>query len=181
MITLHSIDVNFEFPTLPANRLRLTWQTAFRAGALQTFLPFKATRGELYSNVTPLHSDKLFITAAILYDLLCVSPLDMDFTLRCNDLKCRAQLEDSAVVTTCSHVFCVSCSQSLGLATPAGSARICPACSTVLANPDDAVVTQLNPTEDYKTSVLSGLSPTIIMECAGRGLSFHSYQTNQEM
>lgn len=48
-------------------------------------------------------------------------------------------------------------------------------------NQDDAVITQLDPSEDYKTSVLSGLTPTIIMECAGRGLSFYSYQVNQEM
>ena len=50
-----------------------------------------------------------------------------------------------------------------------------------LPNPDDVVSTQLNPTEDYKTSVLSGLNPSIIMECAGRGLSFWSYQSTQEM
>jgi hypothetical protein len=43
------------------------------------------------------------------------------------------------------------------------------------------VVAGLNPTEDYKTSVLSGLSPTIIMECASRSLAFHSYQTSQEI
>ena len=39
----------------------------------------------------------------------------------------------------------------------------------------------LNPAEDYKTSVLSGLSPTIIMECASRGLAFYSYQASQEI
>jgi len=85
------------------------------------------------------------------------------------------------VVTTCSHIFCVPCSESLGLSNPDSNTRTCPACATNLANPDDAVVTQLNPSEDYKTSVLSGLSPSVIMECAGRGLSFHSYQTTQEM
>ena len=90
-------------------------------------------------------------------------------------------LDDRAVVTTCSHIFCVPCSESLGLASPNGNARVCPACETQLPNPDDAVATQLSPTEDYKTSVLSGLSPSIIMECAGRGLSFYSYQTTQEM
>jgi E3 ubiquitin-protein ligase CCNP1IP1 len=42
-------------------------------------------------------------------------------------------------------------------------------------------MTILNPTEDYKTSVLSGLDPNTIMECAGRALLFWSYQTNQEM
>ncbi|KAI7151670.1 hypothetical protein KC349_g9369 [Hortaea werneckii] len=104
----------------------------------------------------------------------------MDFSLRCNSLKCRTPLSDRAVVTTCSHIFCEPCSETLGLANPNG-ARVCPACETHLANPDDAVVTQLNPTEDYKTSVLSGLSPSIIMECAGRGLAFYSYQTTQEI
>jgi hypothetical protein len=48
-------------------------------------------------------------------------------------------------------------------------------------NLDDAVIANLNPTEDYKTSVLSGLSPNIIMECTGRALSFFAYQTSQEM
>ena len=57
--------------------------------------------------------------------------------------------------------------------------RVCSACHTVLPNEDDIVVTSLNPTEDYKTSILSGLSPTIIMECAGRALAFYSYQAGQ--
>jgi E3 ubiquitin-protein ligase CCNP1IP1 len=39
----------------------------------------------------------------------------------------------------------------------------------------------LNPSEDYKTSILSGLSPTIVMEIAGRGLAFWNYQMAQEM
>jgi hypothetical protein len=43
------------------------------------------------------------------------------------------------------------------------------------------MTTILRPTEDYKTSVLSGLDPTTIMECAGRGLAFWAYQTTQEM
>ncbi|CAO2650602.1 Nn.00g018940.m01.CDS01 [Neocucurbitaria sp. VM-36] len=59
--------------------------------------------------------------------------------------------------------------------------RTCPACSASLHNPDDVVIAGLNPAEDYKTSVLSGLSPTVIMECASRALSFHSYQTSQEI
>ncbi|KAI9794439.1 MAG: hypothetical protein M1816_005509 [Peltula sp. TS41687] len=100
--------------------------------------------------------------------------------LRCNSLPCRTELHDRAVVTTCSHIFCISCSQNLGLSNSTGD-RICPACDSSLPNPDDAVSTILNPTEDYKTSVLSGLSPTIIVECASRGLSFWSYQSTQEI
>lgn len=80
-----------------------------------------------------------------------------------------------------SHVFCSECSDSLGLSAAIDCNRKCPACQTILANPDDAVSTKLNPTEDYKTSVLSGLTPSTIMECAGRGLAFWTYQSTQEM
>jgi E3 ubiquitin-protein ligase CCNP1IP1 len=105
----------------------------------------------------------------------------MEHTLRCNSLKCRLQLDDRAVVTTCSHVFCLTCSDALGLSNSHANTRRCPACDTQLISPDDAVVAQLNPTEDYKTSILSGLSPTVILECAGRALNFYSYQASQEM
>ncbi|PWY68421.1 cyclin [Aspergillus heteromorphus CBS 117.55] len=105
----------------------------------------------------------------------------MDFYLRCNSLKCRAQLKERAVVTTCSHIFCLHCAGCLGLSHPTADERRCPACQTVLINPDDAVATVLNPTEDYKTSVLSGLDPNTIMECAGRALLFWTYQTTQEI
>ncbi|KAF1347987.1 hypothetical protein BDV97DRAFT_299117, partial [Delphinella strobiligena] len=80
-----------------------------------------------------------------------------------------------------SHIFCVPCTDSLGLSGSSVGLRVCPACETQLGNPDDAVVTQLNPTEDYKTSVLSGLNPSLIMECASRGMSFSQYQTTQEI
>lgn len=81
-----------------------------------------------------------------------------------------------------SHVFCIDCSNRCQLSGQRdGQRSSCPACHVVLTNPDDVVVTNLNPTEDYKTSVLSGLHPNIIMECAGRALSFWAYQSTQEM
>jgi hypothetical protein len=86
------------------------------------------------------------------------------------------------VLIVFSHIFCVDCASRLKLSNPPeGQRPVCPACDTHLNNPDDAVITNLIPTEDYKTSVLSGLSPNIIMECAGRALSFWAYQTTQEM
>lgn len=80
-----------------------------------------------------------------------------------------------------SHVFCTHCADSTGLSSSTSAQRTCSACSASLHNPDDVVIAGLNPSEDYKTSVLSGLSPTLIMECASRGLAFHSYQTSQEI
>ncbi|QIW99105.1 hypothetical protein AMS68_004623 [Peltaster fructicola] len=105
----------------------------------------------------------------------------MDLALRCNSLKCRTQLADQAVVTTCSHIFCLPCADSLGMSNANSSSRTCPACGTHLINQDDAAVTNLSPTEDYKTSVLSGLSPAVIIECASRAMAFWTYQTTQEV
>ncbi|KAK4494758.1 hypothetical protein PRZ48_014114 [Zasmidium cellare] len=84
-------------------------------------------------------------------------------------------------LTPTSHIFCLPCADRLDLTVPRDGQRKCPACATYLLNPDDAVVTSLNPSEDYKTSILSGLSPTVIVECAGRGLQFWSYQMAQEI
>ncbi|KAH8830653.1 hypothetical protein DL96DRAFT_1593836 [Flagelloscypha sp. PMI_526] len=70
----------------------------------------------------------------------------MDSDLHCNRLTCRKPLSDKAVVTTCSHIFCIDCANELF-----SSARSCPACETVLTEPDDVVLCSLNPSNDYKT------------------------------
>ncbi|KAL6860572.1 hypothetical protein ACO1O0_004600 [Amphichorda felina] len=106
----------------------------------------------------------------------------MEHNLTCNNLQCRSELSERALVTTCSHVFCLQCAHQSGVTGQhPGKRPNCPACKSELPNPDDAVITNLNPSEDYKTSVLSGLSPNIIMECAGRALSFWAYQTTQDI
>ncbi|KAI0442117.1 hypothetical protein F4803DRAFT_562559 [Xylaria telfairii] len=106
----------------------------------------------------------------------------MEHTLLCNVLKCRKELGDRALVTTCYHIFCGDCAARLGLANQGRDQPIaCPACGTHLTNPDDAVVTNLKLSEDYKTSVLSGLSPNVIIDCASRALSFWAYQVTQEI
>ncbi|KAI0193207.1 hypothetical protein EV127DRAFT_489110 [Xylaria flabelliformis] len=112
-----------------------------------------------------------------------LAPIDkMEHTLHCNVLKCRKELGDRALVTTCYHIFCGDCAARLGLANQGRDHPIaCPACGTHLTNPDDAVVTNLKPSEDYKTSVLSGLSPNVIIDCASRALSFWAYQVTQEI
>ncbi|KAH6570200.1 hypothetical protein BASA83_007465 [Batrachochytrium salamandrivorans] len=98
-----------------------------------------------------------------------------DPLLRCNNLQCRHLLTTRAIVTTCSHVFCVDCGSAAFAQT-----MVCPACETSLTQRDDIVVSELNPTEDYKSSVISGLRPDLIIEIAGRALSFWVYQVSQE-
>ncbi|KAF4554792.1 Hypothetical protein D9617_3g018600 [Elsinoe fawcettii] len=105
----------------------------------------------------------------------------MDLALHCNNLRCRRELTDAAIVTTCCHIFCENCSDESGLISARLGARNCPACGSSLNSPDDAIRASLNPSEDYKTSILSGLSPTIVMECASRAMSFFNYQAVQEI
>ncbi|KAF5369772.1 hypothetical protein D9758_001312 [Tetrapyrgos nigripes] len=54
----------------------------------------------------------------------------MDTELKCNRLTCRKALTDKAVVTTCSHIFCVECANELF-----NAARLCPACESSLTEP----------------------------------------------
>lgn len=125
----------------------------------------------------------------------------MEHSLSCNNLKCRSPLGQRALVTTCrfvtlpiktlcmltgdvfnSHIFCLECAHQLGITRgEQGKRPSCPACKSELPTPEDAIITNLNPSEEYKTSILSGLSPNIVMECAGRALSFWAYQTTQDI
>ncbi|TFK55867.1 hypothetical protein OE88DRAFT_668480 [Heliocybe sulcata] len=74
----------------------------------------------------------------------------MDIELKCNRLTCRRALVDKAVVTTCSHIFCVECANELF-----NASRLCPACETPLTEPDDVVI-------------------------CSRAIAFWQYQTHQE-
>ncbi|KWU42083.1 hypothetical protein RHOSPDRAFT_11820, partial [Rhodotorula sp. JG-1b] len=71
-------------------------------------------------------------------------------------------------------IFCIDCANVL-FSLP----QICPACETALPDPDDVVQTSLNPHDSYKTSILAGLSPTIILDIAGRALNFYAYQASR--
>ncbi|KIM67888.1 hypothetical protein SCLCIDRAFT_107081 [Scleroderma citrinum Foug A] len=101
----------------------------------------------------------------------------MDAELKCNRLTCRKPLVDKAVVVRASFISTqpVDCANELF-----NASRLCPACESSLTEPDDVVVCSLHPTNDYKTSVLSGLSPSIIVEICSRALSFWQYQVHQE-
>ncbi|KAI1792965.1 hypothetical protein LXA43DRAFT_972290 [Ganoderma leucocontextum] len=81
--------------------------------------------------------------------------------LRCNRLTCRRTLSDKAVVVS---VHILDCANELF-----NASRLCP-----------ASVSSLHPSNDYKTSVLSGLNPTIVLEICSRALSFWQYQLHQE-
>ncbi|KAN0127082.1 hypothetical protein V8E53_015100 [Lactarius tabidus] len=99
----------------------------------------------------------------------------MEFDFRCNRLSCRKSLTEKAVVTTCSHIFCVDCANELFSAS-----RLCPACETSLTEPDDVVVSSLHPSNDYKTVCVHMRAEATILEICSRAISFWQYQIHQE-
>ncbi|RSM07961.1 hypothetical protein CEP52_004932 [Fusarium oligoseptatum] len=106
----------------------------------------------------------------------------MEQVLTCNNLCCRQELRENALVTSCSHIFCMECAERLGMAAQETERRnTCPACHSQLNSPEDAVIINFNPSDEYKTTLMSGLRPSIIMDCAGRALSFWAYQTAQDI
>ncbi|KAI7924710.1 hypothetical protein M0657_002888 [Pyricularia oryzae] len=106
----------------------------------------------------------------------------MESSLKCNTLLCRTELKDEAVVTSCLHVFCIDCASRGNLITPgAEHLRQCPACRSPLPGPDNAVHVNLRPTDDYKGSILRGLSPVAVIDCANAALNFWEYQMAQEI
>ncbi|KAK0629953.1 hypothetical protein B0T17DRAFT_205101 [Bombardia bombarda] len=101
----------------------------------------------------------------------------MEHNLSCNISKCGAQLTDQAVVTACSHALCLDCANRHDFA--GEGPYTCPVCQQPLSS-SEIFRQPLQPSEEWKSVVLCGLSPTAVMECAGRALSFWSYQmTNQ--
>ncbi|KAJ7495942.1 hypothetical protein B0H11DRAFT_1716404 [Mycena galericulata] len=98
----------------------------------------------------------------------------MDTDLKCNRLTCRRPLTAKAVVVS-SQVTIFECANELF-----NTSRLCPACKTTLSEPDDVVVCSLHPSNHSKTSVLYGLTPSIVLGICSRAISFRQYQTHQE-
>ncbi|XP_042868362.1 uncharacterized protein LOC122250799 [Penaeus japonicus] len=96
--------------------------------------------------------------------------------LLCNFRRCRRPLDSVAWVTFCSHIFCPEDGKNLRQ-TPPGE---CPACGTKLTLQSDVLRVELDPTEQFKSMILAGLQPEVIMEVCQRGLAFWTYQVNQE-
>lgn len=97
----------------------------------------------------------------------------------CNLKNCRKTLENEAWITICSHAFCMEHGkQEFGNVSK--NVVTCPACNTELSEKFDIVQADLNPSEGFKSIVLAGLKPDIIMDVAMRAISFWNYQIKEE-
>ncbi|XP_047134440.1 E3 ubiquitin-protein ligase CCNB1IP1 isoform X1 [Hydra vulgaris] len=99
----------------------------------------------------------------------------IDNDLVCNFKKCRKRLVNNAWVTSCSHTFCDEDGTR-----EFSKALVCPACETNLSGKHDIVRHDLQPADQYKSMILAGLKPEIIMEIASRAIAFWTYQSHQE-
>ncbi|XP_057317494.1 E3 ubiquitin-protein ligase CCNB1IP1-like [Hydractinia symbiolongicarpus] len=99
----------------------------------------------------------------------------VDNDLVCNFKKCRKRLVNIAWVTSCSHTFCDEDGTR-----EFSKSFVCPACDTNLNGKHDIVRHELQPNEQYKSMILAGLKPEIIMEIASRAIAFWTYQAQQE-
>ncbi|KAK4462800.1 hypothetical protein QBC42DRAFT_155167, partial [Cladorrhinum samala] len=98
--------------------------------------------------------------------------------LRCNVNACGTYLTDVAVVTICSHCICPQCAITAGFRDDAP--LTCPACQNPLRR-DDVFEQIVNPPGEWQNLAMCGLEPTIIMEAAGRAISFWSYQMGSQL
>ncbi|XP_072167255.1 E3 ubiquitin-protein ligase CCNB1IP1-like isoform X2 [Diadema setosum] len=93
----------------------------------------------------------------------------------CNYRKCRKTINSNAWVTSCSHIFCDEHgSQEFNKKT------VCPACDTNLPGKLDILRIDLSPSEQYKSMVLAGQRPEVILEICSRAVAFWTYQIHQE-
>lgn len=97
----------------------------------------------------------------------------------CNFRKCRKTLTSDAWVTTCSHAFCVEHGKK-EFKRNIHNSLTCPACGTELQDKFDVIQADLKPGETFKSIVLAGMKPDVIMDIAMRAMSFWSYQVEQE-
>ena len=95
--------------------------------------------------------------------------------LNCNNIMCRDPLGNSKVyVTYCSHIFCRRCGEMVE------KNLTCGACRADLTGEWRVVKVQQEPVEEWKSLVLAGLHPTIILEIATKALAFHYGQVQLE-
>ncbi|GAA5846965.1 hypothetical protein JCM3766R1_004031 [Sporobolomyces carnicolor] len=103
---------------------------------------------------------------------LCAAQLNLTvFSLT----TCSLPGQNVAVVTSCSHIFCVDCANAF-----LGSPPSCHVCHAKLEDSYDLVQAELHPADLWKSLILAGLPPPVIIDIASRALSFWNYQQDHE-
>ena len=95
-----------------------------------------------------------------------------DTIYKCNTPSCSKPLLKQAFVTSCSHMYCCEHGQKI-----LKSRRVCTVCGANLASTKYSIcLIDLNPPEEFKSQLLCGYTPDIIMDIASHGLNFYTSQ-----
>ncbi|VDD80211.1 unnamed protein product [Mesocestoides corti] len=100
--------------------------------------------------------------------------ISRDIGLACNYRKCRQPLVDTAIVTICQHIFCIPHGPVLG---PGQHRTSCPVCNSALdRSANDFIEIDLQPSDRFKSLILAGQSPELILDIAKRAINFYELQ-----
>eukprot|EP00741_Cyanophora_paradoxa_P004907 tig00000849_g4761.t1 len=91
--------------------------------------------------------------------------------MRCN--RCWNPLARECFSTLCGHTFCIDC----GNANFGGPVMACSACNRRLGQ-SHVMLVDRNPSEEWKTMILAGLEPEIILEISKAAMACWIYQTD---
>ncbi|VDM02837.1 unnamed protein product [Schistocephalus solidus] len=98
----------------------------------------------------------------------------MRLELVCNYRKCRQNLHQIAIVTICQHIFCTCHGPKI---VNGQSIAVCPVCDCRLdRNVNDYIEIDLQPSDRFKSLILAGQSPEVILDICSRALSFYQFQ-----
>lgn len=103
--------------------------------------------------------------------------------LVCNIASCRAPLRAVAWVTSCSHMICDACGEdNFAQKLNGEQCRECPVCyQSLIGDVANVAKIRLNPSELYKTQILAGLSPEVVLDIAARAISFYYFQMEMQI
>ncbi|KAK3152563.1 hypothetical protein QOZ80_2BG0160750 [Eleusine coracana subsp. coracana] len=93
--------------------------------------------------------------------------------MKCN--ACWRELEGQAVSTTCGHLLCAEDAQKI-----LSNDGACPICDQVLSKSHMRPV-DINPSDDWTSMAMAGISPQILMKSAYRSVMFYIGQKELEM
>ncbi|XP_039441993.1 E3 ubiquitin-protein ligase CCNB1IP1-like [Culex pipiens pallens] len=99
--------------------------------------------------------------------------------LVCNSSGCYQQIECTAWITLCSHVFCAEHGRELRQRLTANPGSPCPACGSIFRDGQSLLERKLDHPVQVRALQLCGYNPEVIMEIATVAIAFWNHQKLQ--
>ncbi|XP_038105239.1 E3 ubiquitin-protein ligase CCNB1IP1-like [Culex quinquefasciatus] len=99
--------------------------------------------------------------------------------LVCNSSGCYQQIECTAWITLCSHVFCPEHGRELRQRLTVNPGSPCPACGSIFRDGQSLLERKLDHPVQVRALQLCGYNPEVIMEIASVAIAFWNHQKLQ--